>query len=136
MRTRPGFLGIVLSALGVAALDTEGLHKSFASLAANNGGIIPLDDDLFNKLTAADRTWSATVQLTALGKTMKCAPCRYTHYSLISPLWFSAKSGLPANLNHNSSWPQSRGQRSNRILGVNTSSLPSTLMYPQTRSGA
>jgi len=87
MRIRPGFLGIVLSALGVAALDTDSVHKHFVSLAANNGGAIPLDTDLFDQLTAPDRTWSATVQFTALGKAMKCAPCRYTHYSLICPLW-------------------------------------------------
>jgi len=76
MRIRLGFLGIVLGALGVVAVDTDDLHKQFVSLAANNRGIIPLDADLFDKLTAPDRTWSATVQLTALGKAMKCTPCR------------------------------------------------------------
>jgi len=83
MRVQLGFLGVVLSALGVAALDTKDLQKSFVSLAANNGGVIPLDGDLFDQLTRPDRTWSATVQLTALGKAMKCTPCRYTHYSFI-----------------------------------------------------
>ena len=78
MRIRPGFLGIVLSALGVAGLDTDVLHQRFVSLAANNGGVIPLDGDLFDQLTAPDRRWSATVQLTALGNAMKCTPCRYT----------------------------------------------------------
>ena len=136
MRVRLGFLGIVLSALGVVALDTNDLHKQFVSLAASNGGVIPLDADLFDKFTAPDRTWSATVQLTALGKAMKCTPCRYTHYSLLCPPWSSAKCGLPANSNRISSWPQSHGQRSNRISGVNTCSLLSTLMSPETYSGA
>jgi OST3 / OST6 family, transporter family len=85
MRIPLSFLGIALGALGVVAGDTNDLHKHLVSLAANNGGVIPLDADLFDKLTAPDRTWSATVQLTALGKVMKCTPCRYTHYSLSRP---------------------------------------------------
>jgi len=80
---------IALGALGVVAGDTNDLHKHLVSLAANNGGVIPLDADLFDKLTAPDRTWSATVQLTALGKVMKCTPCREfkPHFDLVAKSW-------------------------------------------------
>lgn len=64
--------------------------------------------------------------------------CSLPVYSLFAYMFVvvNAKYGLPANFNRNSSWLQSHGQRSNRVPGINTSSLISTLMYPETRSGA
>ncbi|KZV81199.1 dolichyl-diphosphooligosaccharide-protein glycotransferase [Exidia glandulosa HHB12029] len=56
--------------------DAESAADKFASLAAANGGVVKLDSKLFRELTASNREWSASIQLTALGASFKCAPCK------------------------------------------------------------
>jgi len=54
----------------------ESPRDKFAALAAQNGGVVNLDSKLYRELTARDRDWSATIQLTALGASFKCGPCK------------------------------------------------------------
>ena len=60
----------------VAVVRGESSQEKFASLAQQNGGMVPLDSKLFREMTAKDREWSATIQFTALGAQFKCAPCK------------------------------------------------------------
>ncbi|PCH38076.1 oligosaccharyl transferase subunit OST3/OST6 family [Wolfiporia cocos MD-104 SS10] len=45
-------------------------------MAAENKGVIKLDESTYNLLTSPKRTWSATVQFTALDKRRRCTPCK------------------------------------------------------------
>lgn len=65
---------LALPALCLAQAEDQA--AKFAQLAASNGGVISLDTKLFRELTARDRQWSATIQLTALGAAFKCMPCK------------------------------------------------------------
>ncbi|KZS99246.1 oligosaccharyl transferase subunit OST3/OST6 family [Sistotremastrum niveocremeum HHB9708] len=58
------------------AISRETAYSDFIDAAASNGGVIDLTTQTFDLLTASDREWSATIQLTALGNTYKCAPCK------------------------------------------------------------
>lgn len=52
-------------------------HERLVELAeASSDGVIRLNEETFDLLTAPKRDWSAVVQLTALGKNMKCTPCK------------------------------------------------------------
>jgi len=57
-----------------AALDVE--HDTLIKLAAASNGVIKLDESTFNLLTHPKRTWSASIQFTAMDKRRKCIPCR------------------------------------------------------------
>ncbi|KAF8163316.1 oligosaccharyl transferase subunit OST3/OST6 family [Crassisporium funariophilum] len=46
------------------------------SAAGASNGIIKLDADTFDLLTSPKRTWSASIQLTALDARRKCNPCK------------------------------------------------------------
>jgi oligosaccharyltransferase complex subunit gamma len=54
----------------------EADFKKLTALAAANDGVVKLDSALYDVITAKDREWSVAVQLTALGKEFKCAPCK------------------------------------------------------------
>jgi len=60
---------------GVLAVLANDQHQQLVRLAAAGSGIIKLDENTFNLLTAPKRTWSTTIQLTALDKRRKCIPC-------------------------------------------------------------
>ncbi|KAF9052647.1 oligosaccharyl transferase subunit OST3/OST6 family [Panaeolus papilionaceus] len=63
---------IALSTFAFAVSPAEQL----AQLAAAGNGIIKLDADTFDLLTSPKRTWSASVQLTALDPRRRCMPCK------------------------------------------------------------
>jgi oligosaccharyltransferase complex subunit gamma len=51
-------------------------HDELVQLAAAGNGVIRLDERAFDLLTSPKRTWSASIQFTALNPQRKCAPCR------------------------------------------------------------
>ena len=69
------------------AASVEKDHAKLVQLAAANNGIIPLDESTFNALTNPKRTWSASIQFTAMDNRRRCAPCRYALH-INSSLYF------------------------------------------------
>ncbi|KAI5122956.1 hypothetical protein M0805_006835 [Coniferiporia weirii] len=66
-----------LAALPLCLAATKSSIQQLSELAAaSNDGVIKLDEQLFDLLTSPKRDWSVVVQLTALNKNMKCAPCK------------------------------------------------------------
>ncbi|KAL5511853.1 OST3 [Sanghuangporus vaninii] len=59
-----------------AASDPSPVEKLSSLADASPNGVIRLDEQLFDLLTSPKRNWSAVVQLTALGKNMRCTPCK------------------------------------------------------------
>ncbi|KAF9454505.1 oligosaccharyl transferase subunit OST3/OST6 family, partial [Macrolepiota fuliginosa MF-IS2] len=83
------FLAVLLAPLALAASSTDQLIK----LANQGGGIIKLDPKSFDLITSPKRTWSASIQLTALDKRRKCIPCKE-----FEPAWAAvakAWTGVP-----------------------------------------
>jgi len=80
-----GFAGIIAAALGtlqaLAATSASDVHAQLIDLAANNGGVVPINEVLFEQITAPNREWSVSLQFTAMAPNMKCIPCRYVPYS-------------------------------------------------------
>lgn len=58
------------------AASKDPIQQQLVELAAAGNGVIKLDTKTFDLLTSPQRTWSASVQLTALDKRRKCAPCK------------------------------------------------------------
>ncbi|KAK7693383.1 hypothetical protein QCA50_002951 [Cerrena zonata] len=54
----------------------EDPHAELVKLAAANKGVIPLDERVYNLLTSPKRTWSSSVQFTALDPKRRCSPCK------------------------------------------------------------
>ncbi|KAG8821991.1 regulator of ime2 [Serendipita sp. 399] len=75
-----GILAIACTALQALAATSKPpqgtLHEQLIDLAAKNAGVVPLDAELFEKITSKNREWSVSLQFTALSPTMKCSPCR------------------------------------------------------------
>ncbi|GLB34939.1 putative dolichyl-diphosphooligosaccharide-protein glycotransferase [Lyophyllum shimeji] len=69
------FLALLLSpaCLLAAAQDS---HQQLVDLAKSGNGVIRLDSKTFDLLTSPKRTWSVSVQLTALDKRRRCVPCK------------------------------------------------------------
>ncbi|KAM6500509.1 oligosaccharyl transferase subunit OST3/OST6 family [Amanita muscaria] len=62
--------------LSLLALVAASPHQQIADLAAKSKGVIRLDADTFDLITAPKRNWSVSIQLTALDPKRRCAPCR------------------------------------------------------------
>ena len=65
----------------VSALSS---HQQLSNLAATSNGVITLDADSFDLITAPNRNWSAAIQLTALDPKRRCAPCKSVHVAFPS----------------------------------------------------
>ena len=52
-------------------------HEELVQLASAGNGVIKLTAETFDLLTSPKRTWSASVQLTALDARRRCNPCKY-----------------------------------------------------------
>lgn len=59
-----------------AVFATSDAHSRLVELSKASDGPLRLDDKLFNLMTAPDRTWSASIQFTAMDKRRRCSPCR------------------------------------------------------------
>lgn len=66
---------LALTHLCLVAAKTT--HETFIELAdATPDGVIRLNEETFELLTSSKRNYSALVQFTAMGKNMKCTPCK------------------------------------------------------------
>ncbi|KAH9951937.1 oligosaccharyl transferase subunit OST3/OST6 family [Amylocystis lapponica] len=72
----PLFALFFLPLLVVSAGTVDDNHARLVQLANANNGVIKLDESVYNMLTHSKRTWSATVQFTALDKRRRCTPCK------------------------------------------------------------
>ncbi|KAH8919351.1 hypothetical protein BT69DRAFT_1246530 [Atractiella rhizophila] len=87
----------LLSLFSIAAAATltesERLLK-FSTLARKNNGLIPLNDETYDELTAAPRNYSVSVLLTALSPQFQCAPCRQIdpEIRLLAKSWAASPS--------------------------------------------
>lgn len=54
--------------------------QQLIKLSKTGNGVITLDSNTFDLLTSPKRTWSVSVQLTALDKRRRCVPCKYAVY--------------------------------------------------------
>ncbi|KAJ7582693.1 hypothetical protein C8J56DRAFT_955499 [Mycena floridula] len=81
-----------LSLLSFTFADVSPQQKQLAELAAAGGGLIQLDQKTFDILTSDKRTWSASIQFTAMDKRRRCAPCNEfdPSWKTVSKAWASA----------------------------------------------
>ncbi|CCM02365.1 uncharacterized protein FIBRA_04460 [Fibroporia radiculosa] len=76
-----------------ASADAE--HTKLVKLAAANNGVVRLDENIYNIITSPKRTWSASIQFTALDKKRRCSPCKDfdPSFSAVAKAW----STVPAS---------------------------------------
>jgi len=67
---------LALFSLSFCLVTSKEPQQQLVELAAANGGVINLDESTYNLLSSPKRTWSASVQFTAMDKRRKCAPCK------------------------------------------------------------
>ncbi|KAJ7679338.1 hypothetical protein DFH06DRAFT_508687 [Mycena polygramma] len=81
---------LILRLLGICSLwlapavASDGIHQQLIALASAGGGVIKLDSASYDLLTSANRTWSASIEFTALNTRDNCDPCRAFHPSWIA----------------------------------------------------
>ncbi|KAJ3489078.1 hypothetical protein NLI96_g2379 [Meripilus lineatus] len=75
-------------------LAKESAHDELVRLASAGKGVINLDERTYNLLTTPKRTWSATVQLTAMDKRRRCAPCKdfFPSFTEVAKAWATVPS--------------------------------------------
>ncbi|KAJ6561665.1 oligosaccharyl transferase subunit OST3/OST6 family [Mycena capillaripes] len=80
-----------------AAFDDA--HQKLVTIAAAGGGVIQLDTASYDLLTTANRTWSASIEFTALQTRDRCDPCSISvKCSGVHPSWMAvakAWTGVP-----------------------------------------
>lgn len=81
-------LALLLGAVSSAFAASSG-HEKLVDLAAKGNGLIRLDANSFDLLTNPKRTWSASVQLTALDQRRRCAPCKHVSSSDMHSPWLT-----------------------------------------------
>jgi oligosaccharyltransferase complex subunit gamma len=91
---------LLLAPLAALAKDAQ---QTLVDLAAAGDGLIRLDAQSFDLLTAPNRNWSAAIQFTALDKRRRCEPCRSVLYSI--PL-YSPLAHHPYHREFDPSWNQ------------------------------
>ncbi|BGP40630.1 oligosaccharyl transferase subunit ost3/OST6 [Rhodotorula kratochvilovae] len=85
---------LVLALLPALAAASPTLDK-YRALARKTGGLLSLNTQQFDELTAPQRDYSLTVVLTALGAQYKCQPCQLLQpeYAALAKQWNSAEKG-------------------------------------------
>ena len=73
---QPAMKSVLVAGLCALSVLAATPHQQLVQLASAGNGIIRLNPDTFDLLTSPHRTWSATIQLTALDKRRRCNPCR------------------------------------------------------------
>lgn len=79
------YLFALLSLPFCIAAAAQDPAEQLAQLASAGNGVIKLDSTTFDILTSPKRTWSVSVQLTALDKRRKCVPCKSVNPVINSP---------------------------------------------------
>lgn len=67
---------LALSLIPLCLAANNSPHDELVQLAAAGNGVIRLDERVFDLLTSPKRTWSASIQFTALNPQRRCAPCK------------------------------------------------------------
>ncbi|EDR14302.1 oligosaccharyl transferase subunit OST3/OST6 family [Laccaria bicolor S238N-H82] len=77
----------LLALLPLCLANSE--YQQLKNLAAAGNGLIKLDATSFDILTSPKRTWSASIQLTALDKRRKCNPCQQfdPSWNTVAKVW-------------------------------------------------
>lgn len=70
-----GALGAFLLS-GTPSLARDAEVRQYAALAKAGGGVVKLDDRLYEDIIAGPRNYSVSIVLTALNPQFKCMPCR------------------------------------------------------------
>jgi len=125
MRTCSALVLLLLPLLSLAISAED----RFISQAKANKGLVVLDSKAFEQLTAPDRTWSATIQLTALGSNYRCAPCKAfdPSFSAVAKAWTKAPAES-RNQHFFATLDFEQGQEVFKKLQLN--SAPVVLTYP------
>ncbi|KAG5634644.1 hypothetical protein H0H81_001282, partial [Sphagnurus paluster] len=66
---------LILLSIPFCLVAAQDARQQLVELAKAGNGIIKLDSKTFDLLTSPKRTWSVSVQLTALDKRRRCGPC-------------------------------------------------------------
>ncbi|RDB21052.1 Dolichyl-diphosphooligosaccharide--protein glycosyltransferase subunit 3 [Hypsizygus marmoreus] len=103
--------------------------QQLVKLAKQGNGVITLDPQTFDLLTNPKRTWSTSIQLTALDKRRKCTPCKQfdPSFNAVAKAW----SGVPAQHRNNHFFATldfDNGQTVFQKLGLQ--SAPVVYVYP------
>ncbi|GMK56493.1 hypothetical protein CspeluHIS016_0303330 [Cutaneotrichosporon spelunceum] len=100
-----------------------------ASAASSRDGVIQLNTETFNELTAPDREWGATIVLTAMPAGYKCAPCHNFDpiFRTVARSW-QRKSKAVRNKHYFAELDFSNGQDVFQRLGL--TSAPTVYYYP------
>jgi len=82
---------LALLCLPLYLVTAQGVQKQLTDLATAGNGVIKLDPKTFDLLTSSKRTWSASIQLTALDGRRKCFPCKEFDpaWSAVAKAWSS-----------------------------------------------
>jgi len=105
-------------------------HDEFISKAKANKGLLVLESSKdFERLIASDRTWSATIQLTALGSGFRCPPCKEFNpsFNTVAKAWSKAPAES-RNQHFFATLDFDKGQDIFKRLGLN--SAPVVFTYP------
>lgn len=94
LTTMKAFLALLFAPFALAATT----HEKLLKLAQQGNGLIKLDPKSFDLLTSPKRTWSASIQLTALDKRRKCTPCRYVLYSFSTHPPYILQKGIRTSM--------------------------------------
>ncbi|KAH9484269.1 Tumor suppressor candidate 3 [Psilocybe cubensis] len=78
------FFAGLCTLLALPSFAATNTQQQLAQLAAAGNGIIKLNTETFDLLTAPKRTWSASIQLTALDSRRRCNPCKEFNPSWVS----------------------------------------------------
>ncbi|KAJ7063323.1 hypothetical protein C8F01DRAFT_1250878 [Mycena amicta] len=120
-----------LLALPLALAASSETQQKLASLAAAGGGVIKLDADSFDLLTAPNRDWSASVHFTALDPRRRCMPCKEFNpsWNAVAKAWSKTSK---AHRDHHffATLDFDEGQTVFQKLGL--SSAPVVHVYPPT----
>ncbi|KAL0946875.1 hypothetical protein HGRIS_013041 [Hohenbuehelia grisea] len=128
----PTVLGALLAIPLTLAQSAESIHQKLVDLAAAGNGLISLDGDSFDLLISPKRTWSATIQFTALDARRRCTPCKE-----FDPSWVAvAKSWANAPREHKdnhffATLDFDNAQTTFQKLGL--TSAPVVFVYPPTQ---
>ncbi|RXW20744.1 hypothetical protein EST38_g5110 [Candolleomyces aberdarensis] len=88
-----GLFSSLFLCLGLVYAQQDSLKK-LTELAAAGNGVIHLDSQSFDLLTSPKRTWSASIQFTALSKNRNCVPCKEFDpaFSTVGKAWSSVQA--------------------------------------------
>ncbi|KAG6887219.1 hypothetical protein C0992_013350, partial [Termitomyces sp. T32_za158] len=103
--------------------------QQLSELAAAGNGVINLDSNTFDLLTSPQRTWSVSVQMTALDSRRKCMPCKEfdPSWNAVAKAWATVPK-TQRNQHFFATLDFDNGQATFQKLGLQ--SAPVVFVYP------